>query len=526
MSSPRGGIAPRRRNSAMICGPGGKNIPTPALLPGAEYDMMERVLFQQGRFYFMARKSSFPWKQFLKALAVIAVPVALQNLLTTTGSMVDTMMIAPLGENSVGAVGLCAQFTSLMFAGYWGFVGGGMLFFSQYWGAKDHQGINRSYGMTLCCMMLVALLFASLALLCPDFIMRVYTDKPAIQEIGVKYLRIVGWAYPLQILSMAMSALLRSTERVRLPLYSAIASVITNMTLNYVLIYGKLGFPAMGVEGAAVATVCAAGVNVLALVVLAKVQKHPYMLNLRHHFHWTKATLGEYFRKCFPIICNELLIGVGNMVINMVLGRQSEQAIAAIAVFRTLEGLVIAFFSGFSNAASVLVGKEVGAGHLEDAYARAKRLVYLCGGIILLCCLGLVAVHRPLLTAMSLQGESFQIGSGMLLIYCVAAVIRMCNWAQNDTFRSAGDAAFGTILEISFMYAMVLPCVCLSGLAFKAPFLVIFACCYIDEPIRFVLMQMHLYSGKWIKPVTEYGREALVEFRKHHSKKTAKDTVY
>ena len=114
----------------------------------------------------------------------------------------------------------------------------------------------------------------------------------------------------------------------------------------------------------------------------------------------------------------------------------------------------------------------------------------------------------------------------MLLIYCVAAVIRMCNWAQNDTFRSAGDAAFGTILEISFMYAMVLPCVCLSGLAFKAPFLVIFACCYIDEPIRFVLMQMHLYSGKWIKPVTEYGREALVEFRKHHSKKTAKDTVY
>ena len=131
MSSPRGGIAPRRRNSAMICGPGGKNIPTPALLPGAEYDMMECVLFQQGRFYFMARKSSFPWKQFLKALAVIAVPVALQNLLTTTGSMVDTMMIAPLGENSVGAVGLCAQFTSLMIAGYWVFVGGGMLFFSQ-----------------------------------------------------------------------------------------------------------------------------------------------------------------------------------------------------------------------------------------------------------------------------------------------------------------------------------------------------------------------------------------------------------
>lgn len=466
----------------------------------------------------MARKEKFPWKSFLHSVAVIAVPVALQNLLTTTGSMVDTMMIAPLGENSVGAVGLCAQFTSLMFSGYWGFVGGGMLFFSQYWGAKDDDGINRSYGMTLCCMMAVAALFAGLALLAPEFIMRIYTDKTAIQEIGVQYLRVVGWAYPLQILSMAMSALLRSTERVRLPLYSAIASVLTNIVLNYVLIYGRFGFPALGVQGAAVATVCAAVVNVLALVVLAKAQKHPYLLNFRRHFRWTRETLGEYFRKCFPIICNELLIGVGNMVINMVLGRQSEQAIAATAVFRTLEGLVIGFFTGFSNAASVLVGKAVGAGELEKAYARAKRLVYLCGGIILLCCLALLAVHQPLLSMMSLQGESLEIGAGMLMVYCVAAVIRMCNWAQNDTFRAAGDAAFGTILEISFMYALVLPCVCLSGLAFKAPFLLIFACCYVDEPIRFVLMHVHLYSGKWIKPVTDFGRQALVEFRKRHGK--------
>ena len=97
----------------------------------------------------MKHKSSFPWKAFLKSLAAIAVPVALQNLLTTTGSMVDTMMIASLGETTVGAVGLCAQFSSLLFSGYWGFVGGGMLFFSQYWGAKDDDGIDRSYGIAL-----------------------------------------------------------------------------------------------------------------------------------------------------------------------------------------------------------------------------------------------------------------------------------------------------------------------------------------------------------------------------------------
>ena len=130
------------------------------------------------------RSSPFPWRDFLRKVAVIAVPVALQNLLTTTGSMVDTMMIASLGTQQVGAVGLCAQFSSLMFSGYWGFVGGGMLFFSQYFGAKDDEGINRSYGLTLTCMMTVGVLFGALSVLFPEAVVRLYTDKESIREIG------------------------------------------------------------------------------------------------------------------------------------------------------------------------------------------------------------------------------------------------------------------------------------------------------------------------------------------------------
>jgi len=150
--------------------------------------------------------------------------------------------------------------------------------------------------------------------------------------------------------------------------------------------------------------------------------------------------------------------------------------------------------------------------------------VLLCGCSIFMLCVTLIAVHRPLLTVMSLSGESLEIGTGLLMIYSVAAVIRMCNWTQNDTYRSAGDAAYGTILEISFMYAVVLPCVCLTGLVWKAPFLLVFACCYIDEPIRFVLMQVHMYSGKWVRPVTELGRAALPAFRKKHVRDKAQRT--
>lgn len=467
----------------------------------------------------MNAKSTFNWPYFLKHIAIIAVPVALQNLLTTTGSMVDTMMLASLGEKTVGAVGLCAQFSSLMFSGYWGFVGGGMLFFSQYWGAGDKDGINRSYGLTLSFMMGVAVLFSTLALAAPDFVMNIYTDKEEIQEIGITYLKIVGFAYPLQIFAMAISALLRSIEQVRVPLYGGIASVIANCIFNYLLIFGKCGLPRMGAAGAALGTVFAGIVNLMVLFAFVLAKKLPFVLAFSRHFRWNQAFVRQYLLKCFPILCNEVLIGIGNMMVNIVLGHQSEQAIAAVAVFRTLEGLIIAFFSGFSNAATVLVGKEVGAGHHETAFQRAWRLVYLCSGLIGTACLVLIGIHNPLLHAMGLKGESYRIGTGMLFIYSVAAVIRMGNWVQNDTYRSAGDAAFGSIMEITFMYLMVLPFVYGANYGFHAPFLLVFALCYSDEPIRYIIMQRHMYSAKWIKPVSDAGLATIGEFRQKHKVK-------
>ena len=458
-------------------------------------------------------KRSFDWIDFLKRIAVIAIPVALQNLMTTTGSMIDTMMIAAIGQTEVGAVGLCAQFSSLMFSGYWGFVGGGMLFMSQYWGAKDEDGINRAYGITLTSMMTVAIIFAIFALFFPELVMSLYTDKESIQVIGISYLKIVGVAYPFMVLSMAMAALLRSTERVRIPLYGSVVAVVVNIFLNWVLIFGHLGAPAMGVRGAAYATVTAQIVAVLVNGYFALRNRHPYIFAISRHFRWTGDFISTYFKKCFPILMNEILIGLGNMVINIVLGRQPEEAIAAVAVFRTLEGLVIGFFAGFSNASSILVGKAVGMGKLDIAYQRAWRLIYLCQAVIGLVGLMLIALHTPILTIMGMSGESFRIAFGFICIYAVAAFIRMGNWTQNDTFRAAGDAFYGTVLEIAFMWIMVIPTVWITGMVLHLPTLLVFACCYIDEPIRYILMQIHTYSGKWIKPVTPEGKAALATWK-------------
>ncbi|MCR5727527.1 MAG: MATE family efflux transporter [Lachnospiraceae bacterium] len=458
-------------------------------------------------------KHKFDWINFIKRIAVIAVPVALQNLLTTTGSMIDTMMISSIGQNELGAVGLCAQFSSLMFSGYWGFVGGGMLFIAQYWGSKEDDRLNRSYGLTLTCMMSVAIVFCSMAVLFPEAVMRLYTDKPEIQKIGVEYLRIVGFSYILMVFSMSMAVLLRCTERVKIPLYGSIVSVGVNIFLNWVFIFGNLGLPAMGVKGAALATVIANLCNIAVILILAKKNGHPFLFAFKKHFAKIPGLCPEYFKKCFPIIMNEVLIGLGNMMINIVMGRQTEDAIAALALFRTVEGMVIGFFAGFSNASSILVGKEVGAGNLKLAYKRAWRIVYLCQSFIAIVGILLILLRSPILTLANLEGESFTIGSQFILIYVIFAIIRMGNWTQNDTYRSAGDAVYGTVLEIVFMWVMVIPLVWVTGMVIEAPIYIVFICCYIDEPIRYVLMQIHLYGGKWIKPVTHEGRAALKAFR-------------
>ena len=457
----------------------------------------------------MTDKKRFDLKDFIKRIAVIAIPVALQNLLLTTQSIIDTMMLAPLGEKVIASVGLCASFGSLMFSCYWGFACGGTLFFSQHYGADDPPAIKKNFGVTLTFMMGVALLFSLVAQWNPQLVMRLYTDKESLYPVGEAYLKIIAPAYILQVYSACVCTLLRATERVKIPFFAGLVSTFTNIGLNYVLIYGKLSFPAMGASGAALGTLIASVVNVAVILLLCRKSGFDMVFAVRDHFRWDKDTVRVYLSKCFPILCNELFMGISMMIISAVLGRQSESVIAALVVFRVIEGCIIAFFTGFSNAASILVGKCVGAGEIETAKARARRLVPLCAATVAAAEIVIWLFHTPIFHSMGLSGESFEACSSMLLIFSIAAVIRMSNWIQNDTFRSAGDPRYGTILEITFMYLLVLPLVYLTGIKLKSDIAVIFSMCYVDEPIRFVLMQIHMYSDKWIKPVTEKGKRSL-----------------
>jgi len=453
------------------------------------------------------------WTIFFKAIFTIALPIAFQNLLSTTASMVDTIMIGSQGELSVAAVGICSQISSLFFSCYFGFAGVSLLFFSQYWGAGNQKGINQTFGLSFLCMFIVSLLFGGVAVTNPEFILGIYTDKQNIIDIAASYLRIVGFAYPLQVIAVIISFLMRSTERVSPPLISSIAGLVTNFILNWLLIYGRFGLPRMGAAGAAVGTLCSAVINLLLLLFFLLRDKSSIRLNLKDMFCFDAGFLKVYFSKCLPIICNELFYGIGQMLINVVIGRQSESAIAAMAAFRVLEGFVYAFFGGLADASSVVVGKEIGAGHHMRGYQYVKGFAILCPAITFVICMICFIFNVPLLSLFGLGSEAMFYGKYMLLIYIAAGTIRTCNYIMNTCYRAGGEAVFGTVLEIGCLFAISVPATWIAGMILHLPFLAVFSFLYTDEIIRLIVELWYTKSGKWIKPVTEEGKRSVEEFR-------------
>ena len=461
----------------------------------------------------LQNKNNFNLRTFLKTVIALALPIALQNLLVTTASMVDTIMIGTQGELAVAAVGICSQISSLFFSCYFGFVGGALLFFSQYWGADDHDGINRTFGLSLLCVLTVSLIFGGVAVFAPRFLLSIYTDKEGIIEMAAPYIRIVGFSYPILVLNQIISFLMRSTERVKAPLIASVLSLVVNFCLNWLLINGHWGCPKMGPAGAAVGTLASTIVSFILLMIFLLRDKKSVELKLQKMFRFSDGFAGIYFKKCLPVIANEFLYGVGQMLINMVIGRQPETAIAAMAAYRVLEGFVFAFFGGLADASSVVVGREVGGGRPMSGYRYMKGFAILCPAITFSIMAVFFLLNKPLLGLFSLGPEAMEYGKYMILIFMFAGAIRTCNYIMNIGFRAGGESVFGTVVEIGALFAISVPMTWLAGMVWQLPFLAVFAFVYTDELLRFIIEIFYARSCRWIKPVTPQGVAAMPGFR-------------
>jgi len=452
-------------------------------------------------------------------VAAIGLPIMLQNLFVNTTSMVATMMVGTLGERSMSAVGISGQFSGLFFAGYYGFLSGGVLFFAQFFGAKDEDGIRRAYGLALSCMLVVSVVFAGAAIFAPAMVLGIYTDKQEIINTGAEYLRIIGFSFPLQVIVATIAGLLRSTKRVIVLLVSGVITQLVNLALNWLLIYGHWGFPQMGLRGAALSAVISVAVNVVILYSIAVCQRDTLILRIKAHYRWNAALVRMFFLKSAPIIANEVFYGGGMLMVNMVLGRQEEASIAALTVFRTVERFIFSFYSGLTGASGVIVGSHIGAGELGEGYRAARRLAFLSPTLIFIVCLIILPFRDPLLRLFSLTGTAHAYGMFMILLYMVAGTVRTTTYLINETFRSSGETIFGTALEVGSLFLITLPAIWFAGVYLKLPFIAVFSLLFIEDFVRIFIMFRYLYSGRWVKPVTEQGQTALFQFREDMRKR-------
>ena len=314
-------------------------------------------------------------KPFWRVTARLALPVALQNVLTSSFQLVDTMMVSRLGDVTLSAVGMAAQWGWLCNLLNFGLCSGMSVFISQYWGVKDHKGIRRVMGLGLLFSLFVSLLFLAVALAAPAWVVGLFNQDPGVLDAGCRYLRIVCFSYPAVALTYLLSNVLRGTEHVRLPLYVSIVTTIANAFADYGLIFGAFGLPELGVQGAAIATCISSWLGPVLILLFSLFEKN--------------MLIG-------PVMSNEGLWALGMLTLNRIYANMGYEYYAGMTIFKTFSELAFAFYVGLGGACVIMVGKSIGQGKIRRGVADARRFSVLVPLMGLIVGLAMIAARHPL----------------------------------------------------------------------------------------------------------------------------------
>lgn len=442
---------------------------------------------------------------FWKPAIRLGFPVALQNLLTSSFNLIDTLMLGRLGDVAVASVGMAGQWSWLLSIFFYGVSSGGAVFLSQYWGAKDFQGIRRTYGILATGCVTISLMMLCIAVLAPGLVLGLFSSDPEAIETGAGYLRIAGFSYVALAINQVFSTVLRSTEEVKLPLVGSLFGVLGNTVLNYTLIFGKLGMPALGVRGAAIATVISAWIGPIFIFLVSLTRKNLLICKLSELFSFNRAFVLKFIRVSLPALLNEGLWALGTMGYNMVYGRIGTMQYAALTIFRTVDSMFFAFYAGLCHACGVLVGREIGAGRTEESVSYANRFTFVMPLFTVLLSVLMISTRGLFLTLFDVSPEVARMAKSVLLLYALEMPIRNIPYITIcGVFRPGGDTRIGVVYDIVSVWCIALPLTILAGLVLRLDFLIVVAVMLISEDwLKAWLCVRRLKSRKWIMPVVE-----------------------
>ncbi|MBP7757360.1 MAG: MATE family efflux transporter [Anaerolineaceae bacterium] len=443
---------------------------------------------------------------YLKSLISIAVPIMIQNLVTAALNAIDVIMIGQMGETAVASVGLANQITFLANFLIFGITSGSAVFAAQFWGKRDVPSIRRVVGAAVLMSVGGALIFSVFAVGFPNAALSIYTEDSAVIELGGRYLSIVGFSYPFLAITLSFGSILRSSGRVRIPVFCSVIAIILKTGLSYLLIFGKLGFPEMGIPGAALGTLVARIVETTLVLILTYSRRTPAAASLADLFHFQSSFWKPFLKTALPVVVNETFWSLGISVYNLIYARIGTEAVAAVNITATIESLAFVVFIGISNACGILVGNKIGAGEEQTAFTYARRTLIIAtiGALLMGLVIMLFADH--VLAFYRVSPEVKEYARRILLVISLTLWIRINNMTIIvGILRSGGDTRFGLILDVGTVWLVGIPMAAVGAFVFHLPVYYVYPLVMMDELTKCIIGWFRVFSRKWINNLTITG---------------------
>lgn len=434
---------------------------------------------------------------FLKTVLYIALPIALQYMLQSSFYLIDQIMVGQLGSVSIAAIEIAGKpfFIYSFVVGAVAAIAGIMI--SQYYGKKDLAAVERSVSVNLTSVFVLAVIFILVSIFCAEGIVGIYTNDRNVTEVATPYLRIVTATYlPMGIASI-LAVRLRCMDKAVYPLYASIASAVINTGLNWLLIFGNLGMPKLGVSGAAIASVISQLVNValIAVFYFRLTQKRMYF-SLR----LGKGGYYQYFAMLVPIVLTELLWTIGQNVNTYIYGHIGTKELAAMSLTGPVQGLFIGALSGISQAAGILIGKRLGENAYDEAYREAKKLCWygFAGSIVL--SVVLLSLKGLYVQAFQVEDEVRRTAADLLMVFALLAPFKVQNMVLGGgIIRSGGKTRYIMWIDVLGTWLVGVPLGLVSAFYFHLSIVYVYFILSMEELVRWLISLSLFRSKRWME---------------------------
>lgn len=445
-------------------------------------------------------------KLFYKTMLSIAVPVTLQNLISSSLNMIDIFMITKLGDANIAAVGQANQVFFLFAIILFGISSGSSIFIAQFWGKRDRESIKSVLGIAIFSGVIISAAFTLASLIAPEQIMKILINDPEVIALGAKYLRIVCVSYVFTAVTFAFSGACRSVRQASIPLFVSVISILINTFLNYALIFGKFGLPELRIEGAALATVIARVIEALLLVAIIYKGKGQNVLRAK----WSELTnismkfVKRFFKTSSPVIVNEFMWSLGMVMYTIAYASLGKESSAAAQIAVTIQNIFMVFAFGLAGACATMIGNKIGEGDEEEGRRYAKRFAII--GIILGITLAVLLYFTAPIILKIFSGDPalFETSRSILRILAFFIPFKLFTAVvMVGIFRGGGDTKYSMILETGCVWMVGVPLAFIGALVFKLPVQYVVALAYSEEIVKSLLSIPRVVSGKWMKNIVD-----------------------